>query len=115
MPRDGRAPVVTGDHSGICAERVQQTDHIAYQVKQRVLLDGLGAIGLAVAAHIWRDDPKASFRERLKLVPPGIPRFRESMAQQHSGPEPHSAMCMRIPFVSMKRCLSSIIVRPIGG
>ena len=83
MPGDGRAPVVTGDHRGICAERVQQTDHIAYQVQKRVLLDGLGAVGLAVAAHVWRDRAKASFPERLKLVPPGIPRLRESMTQEH--------------------------------
>ena len=52
MPRDRRAPVVTGDDRLLGTQGVEQTDHVANQMKERVLVDRLGAIGPAVAAHV---------------------------------------------------------------
>jgi hypothetical protein len=81
MPGDRRAPIVTCDYRFIGAERIQQANNVARQMKQGVLFNGVGPVGLAVAAHIGCDGVKASFRERLQLMAPGIPRFGEPMTQ----------------------------------
>ena len=59
MPGDRRAPVVAGDDGGLLAQGIEHADHVADQMKQRVLVDGFGAVGLAVAAHVRRDGMKA--------------------------------------------------------
>ena len=83
IPCHRRAPIVSSDHRRVGAESVQQTDHIAHQVQQRVLINRLGTICLSVAAHIRRHRLKAGVRKRLQLVTPRIPRFGEAVTQQH--------------------------------
>ena len=46
VPGDRRAPVVAGDHRLSLAERVEQADHVADQVQERVL--GRSASGRSV-------------------------------------------------------------------
>jgi hypothetical protein len=52
MPSHRRAPIVTGDDGLFGPQGVEQTDHVANQMKERVLVDRLGAIGPAVTAHV---------------------------------------------------------------
>src|SRR5713226_7199202 len=50
-------------------------------MKQGVLIDCLRTVGLAIATHVRRDDVKSSFRERLQLMTPRVPRLGETMTQ----------------------------------
>src|SRR5919201_271193 len=52
VPRDGRAPIVAGDDRGGGAERVEQSDEIADEMQQRVGLDRVRPIGVAIAALV---------------------------------------------------------------
>ena len=61
----------------LLAERVEQADHIANQMKLRVALHIVRAVGSAVAALVGGDGMEASLRERRELVPPGVPASRE--------------------------------------
>ena len=83
MPGDRRAPVVTDDHGLGLAERLDQLDHVADQVEQRVGVDRLGRLGAAVAAHVGRDAAEAGGADRLELMPPRVPALRPAMAEQH--------------------------------
>src|SRR5207244_11187371 len=58
-------------------------DEIADEMKDRVLIDRLGAIALAVAAHVRRDRMKTGRSQRIKLVAPGVPALRKAVAEQH--------------------------------
>ena len=53
--------IVAGDDGLLGAESIKQTDDVADQVKERVLIDFRRAIGLAVAAHVGspRETPNA--------------------------------------------------------
>ena len=62
MPGHRRAPVVADDHRLSLAQRVEQADHVADQMQQRVLVDRLGPVGLAIAAHVGRDGVEAGLR-----------------------------------------------------
>ena len=64
VPCDRRAPVVAGDDRGRLAERVEQPDHVADQMEQRVLVDRLRRVGLAVAAHVGRHRVVAGIGQR---------------------------------------------------
>ena len=111
VPGHRRAPVVAGDHRLLGTERIEQADHVADQVQQRVLVDRLRAVGLAVAAHVGRDGVVAGLRQRGELVAPGIPGLRKAVAQQHQRPVARSAMCMRMPLVSTVRWFGSLVIR----
>ena len=80
MPGDGRTPVVADDHSLGSTECVEEANHIADQMEQCVPVDGLRAVGFAVAAHVWSDSVETGFGEGTELVAPGVPRFREAVA-----------------------------------
>ena len=109
MPGHRRAPVVPGDHRRSLAERVEQADHVADQVQERVLLDLLRRVGLAVAAHVGRDGVEAGLGQGAELVAPGVPGFGKAVAEDDERPAPCSATCMRMPLVSTKRCVGSVI------
>ena len=51
-------------------------------MEKRVLVDGLGAIGLAVTAHVRSDGVEACFGECAELMSPGIPRFGKAVTQK---------------------------------
>jgi hypothetical protein len=55
---------VTSDDRSLGAQRVEQPDHIANQMEQRVLIDRLRAIGTAVAAHVGCHGMKPGLGER---------------------------------------------------
>jgi hypothetical protein len=64
MPCDRRSPIVAGNRCSVDAKRIKKTHHVADEMQQRVLIDCVGPIGLAVAAHIGRDDAEAGRRQR---------------------------------------------------
>src|SRR5262249_9520894 len=64
-------------------ERVEQADHVADQVEDRVRIDALGAVGLAVAALVGRDGAIAGGGERAQLMAPGAGELREAAQQEH--------------------------------
>jgi hypothetical protein len=72
---------VAGDDSLLGTESIKQTDHVADQVKQRVLIDFRRAVGLAVAAHIGSYRVKPGRRQGRELMTPGIPALGETVAQ----------------------------------
>jgi hypothetical protein len=75
------------DNCGLVGtDGVQNADHVADEVKEGVFLDLLGAIGLAVAAHVRRNRKKAGFRQRPELPAPRVPGFRKSMAEEDEWP-----------------------------
>ena len=86
MPRDRRAPVVADDGGLRRAERVEHANHVADQVKQRVLIDLGGLACLAIAAHVGRDSAIACLGERLQLKAPRIPGLRKTVAEEHERP-----------------------------
>ena len=88
MPGDGRAPVVAGDHRRFRTQGVEQTHHVADEVQERVLVDGLGPVGLPVPAHVGRHRVEAGLRKRRQLMPPGIPGLREAVAENDQRARP---------------------------
>jgi 1,6-anhydro-N-acetylmuramate kinase len=74
---------VADDGRGLRVEGVEHADHVADVVQLRVGVDVLGLVGLAVAAHVRRDDVVAGGREHRQLVAPRVPALREAVAEQH--------------------------------
>src|SRR5262245_24446690 len=81
MPRDGRAPVMAGDHRRLFPECIHEADHVADQMKERVLIDLVGAVAFAVAAHVRCDDVKSGVTERRQLVAPRVPALGETVTE----------------------------------
>src|SRR5580700_3733151 len=52
---------------------IEQADHVANSMEQRVPIEWFWAIGLPVASHIWCDRMEPSFCERMQLMAPRIP------------------------------------------
>jgi hypothetical protein len=46
---------MSDDDGRVLAQRVEQADHVAHVVELGVLIDGLGLVRPAVAAHVGRD------------------------------------------------------------
>ena len=69
------------DRGPLLPERVDDADHVADEMKERVFLDLLRPIRLAIAAHVRRDRMVAGFRKRLQLPSPGIPGFGKAVAE----------------------------------
>jgi len=67
-------------------QRVEQARQVADQMEDGILIDRLGGVALAIAAHVQRDGVEAGGGERVDLVAPGIPGFRKAVAHQHEGP-----------------------------
>src|SRR5215470_19474598 len=61
----------------------EQPYQIADQVKDRVLIDRLGPVALAVAAHVRGNDVEARLSQRVDLAAPGVRDFREAVAEQN--------------------------------
>ena len=83
VPCDRSTPVVAGNHRRRLAQRIEQSHHVAGKMKQRVLVDRIGGIGPAVAAHVRRHRMEARLGQGTKLMTPGVPGFRKSMTQQN--------------------------------
>ena len=108
MPGDRRAPVMADDHGRCRLERVEHADHVADEVKERVLFDLFGTVGLPVAAHVRRDRSVAGFRQRRQLRRHEYQDFRKAMTKEDEWPAPASARWMRMPFASTVRCVISV-------
>jgi len=81
MPGDRRARVVADDHRRRRLQRVEQPDHVADEVQDRVLVDRMRRIGLAVATHSGGHRVEAGRRERQQLVAPRDPALWKAVAQ----------------------------------
>ena len=52
-------------------------------MKQRISVDRVRTVSLAVAAHVWRDGVEAGSGERCNLMAPRIPGLREPVAKKY--------------------------------
>ncbi len=86
VPGDRRAPVVPDDDRPLRPERVDDADHVADEMQDRVFVDLLGAVGTAVAAHVGRDRMVAGLGERVELRPPGTPGFGKAVTEDDERP-----------------------------
>ena len=71
------------DDGGRGLERIEQADEVADQMKDRVLIDRLGCVALAVTAHVGGHGVEARRGEGANLMAPGIPGFGKAVAEQH--------------------------------
>src|SRR4029434_9089738 len=67
---------------------VEEADHVARHVQERVLLDTLRPVGLAVAAHVGSHRPVARGGERRQLMAPRIPGFGETVTEEDERTRP---------------------------
>ena len=74
------------DDGGRRTQRIENTDHVADEMQDRVLVDRLRRVTLAVAAHIGGDNTEAGGSKRVNLVPPREPGFGKTVHQQHQRP-----------------------------
>ena len=86
LPGDAGAPIMPDDDGGRRAQGIENADHVADEMQDRVLVDRLRRVALAVAAHVGGDDTEAGGSKRVDLMPPGEPGFRKAMHQQHQRP-----------------------------
>jgi hypothetical protein len=85
-PRHRCAPIVAGDDRLLGAERIEQPDHVADQVEERVLVDRLRPVGPAVTAHVGGHGMEPRLGECRELMAPGIPGFGKAVAQEDERP-----------------------------
>ena len=99
VPHHHRAPVVADEHGLLGADVVEQTDEVAGQGVDVVVLDGVGAAGAAVPPLVWGQHAVAGLREHRNLMSPGVGKFGESVGQHEHGrfafacldhPQPHT-------------------------
>src|ERR1700758_2799275 len=83
MPCNWSSPVVANDRCPLDSQRIKKANHIARQMEDRILIDSLRPICLAVTAHVGRDSSITLAGKRLQLMTPGVPRFGKSVAKQH--------------------------------
>jgi hypothetical protein len=76
---------MAGNNCQIDAERIDKTDHVTDKMQKRVLLDGVGPVRSAVAAHVGCDRTEPCGRQCRKLMPPRVPGFRKAVAQHDQG------------------------------
>jgi hypothetical protein len=84
-PADGSAPIVSRKEDSVLAELIGDGDDVGDQFRQGV---GCHAGGLAtevVTALVRDDGAKAGSSQRLDLLAPSIPEFREAVKQNDNG------------------------------
>jgi len=64
----------------------KNADHVADEMQDRVLVDRLRRVTLAVAAQVGGDNAEAGGSKRLDLMPPRESGFRKTMHQQQQRP-----------------------------
>ena len=97
VPCDAGAPVVADDDRFLRAIGVDQADNIGGGLVCVIGLYGGGLVGLAIAAHVWRDDSVSSGGDGGNLMPPGIPALRPAMDEHDQRPLPHLGDPQRDP------------------
>ena len=86
LPGDAGAPIMPDDDGGRRTQGIENADHVADKMQDRVLVDRLRRVALAVAAHIGGDNTEAGGSKRVDLMPPREPGFRKTVHQQHQRP-----------------------------
>ncbi len=76
------------DDASFPAECLHQPDQVTGQVEQRVRMDVLGRIGLAVPALVGGDGVVAGGGQGVQLMPVGVPRLRKTVTEQDEGTLP---------------------------
>lgn len=82
-PRDGGAPVVTGEEKFFGVELIGDSDDVGGEQRERVGRGASWFAGSVVAALIGNHNAKAGGSERLDLFLPGIPEFGEAMEKNN--------------------------------
>src|SRR5262249_61535634 len=94
-PRDaisGKPPHLPGAHTPravadpprlVDLQGVEQPGQIADEMMDRVRADVLRRTGVTVAALIGGDGAKARRCDGFHLMPPGVPKLREAVAEKH--------------------------------
>ena len=86
LPGDAGAPIMPDDDGGRRTQGIKNADHVADEMQDRVLVDRLRRVTLAVATHIGGDDTEAGGGKGVDLMPPREPGFRKAVHQQHQRP-----------------------------
>ncbi len=79
---------MANNDGGLNPESIQNSDHVPYQVKEGVLVDGCGAFRLPVPSHIRCHSTKSGLRERGKLMTPGVGRLWKTVTEEDNRPFP---------------------------
>src|SRR5215467_12287073 len=82
-PRDCSAPIVTSEKDFLLIKLVGDGDDIGDQLVERVSSDSGRFAAEIVPALVGHNDAKTCGGERLDLLPPPVPEFREAV-QQHN-------------------------------
>ncbi len=82
MPCYRRAPIVAGNDRLLGSQRIQQPDHVADQMQQRVPVDLRRLVGPPVAAQVGCDRTEPGCGEGRQLMAPRIPNLGKAVAQQ---------------------------------
>jgi hypothetical protein len=71
------------DDGGVDAQRINDADHVADKMHQRVLVDILRTVGLTVAAHVRSNGMEPSICQCVQLVTPRVPRLGKPVAEEY--------------------------------
>ena len=80
-----RAPVMTDDDRFFLPEGMDQTDYVSNQLENIVGFNGFRTIGFSVPPLVRSNSVIPRFSQGRKLMPPGVPQFRKSMAHNDQG------------------------------
>ena len=82
-PGDDSTPVVTNDRALVDPKLIEHPGEVGNQVAQRVGLDRLGTIGLAITPLVRRDGAESGGTQSSELMAPGVPDLREPVTKHH--------------------------------
>jgi hypothetical protein len=74
---------MANNHSSWLAQRIQQSDHVAHQMEEGILIDRARTLRLAVAAHIGSDSAISGLGKAGELMTPGVRRLRKAVTKEH--------------------------------
>jgi hypothetical protein len=112
--RNSGVPVVTYDDSARRLQGVQDANHIAYQMKDGVLVNRFRLIAVPIAAHVGSNDMNACLRKRVDLTTPRMPGFREAVGQYHQRARSHLRDIEMDAVASITRCIGPLIFTSVG-
>lgn len=79
---------MTNDHSLLFSKPLDKPNDVANQMKDGVVIDRLRCISSAVAPLIRRHNSVTGIRQRMDLMPPGIPGLGKPMTEHHKRSTP---------------------------
>ena len=81
LPDEQAAPVVTGEHRALVAERGDEAGEAT--VDELDVVRDVGLVGAAVAGEVGSDDVEAGRGERVDLVAPRVRELGEPVTEEH--------------------------------